>query len=141
MRRRRVQEGDQRPLRAGPWRLVDKPHARGLEHRQRAVNVIDGERHVVQPGAALLEEPGDWRTRGRGLEQFQLAFAGRQEMRAHLLARHLLDVRHLQAKAFPVERRSRLRVRYGDADMIEPDLHGVPLAGPSARARIPAAAV
>ncbi len=107
---RRMHERDQRPFGAGTRRLVDQPDAGRLQLGQRRVDVIDRERHVMQPGAALLEELRDRRLGRGGLEQFEQAFTGRQEVRAHLLAGDELVVRRPAARAVAVERGRRGRI-------------------------------
>ena len=76
VRTRRVDERDQRPVRTGPRRLVDQPHAAGLEHRQRGADVVHPKRDVVQAGAALPEEFRDRRIVGGRLEQLERGVPG-----------------------------------------------------------------
>src|SRR5688572_129216 len=59
MRRPRVDERDQRPVRARPRRLVDEPHAAGLELRQRGDEIVDPQGDVMQAGPAFGDELGD----------------------------------------------------------------------------------
>ena len=124
MRARRVDEGDQRVLGAGPRLLVDQPGAARLELRQRGVDVVHAQRDVVQARAALVGVLRDRRI-GRGrFEQFQLGLADRQEMRAHALRGDLFGRFDLEAERVAIERERRREILHRDADVIEDSLHG-----------------
>ena len=80
VRRRRVNERDQRAFGAGPRLLVDQPDAARAQVRERRLDVVDAQRDVMQAGAALLDELRDRRV-GRGrFEQLERRLAGVEEM-------------------------------------------------------------
>ena len=60
----RMNEGDQRVVRARPRLVVDQPDAAGLEPREHRRDVVDPERDVVQAGAALGHVLGNRRVLG-----------------------------------------------------------------------------
>ena len=137
VRRRGMNEGDQRAFGAGPRALVDQPGAARLQLRQRGGDVLDAEGDVVQPRAALLHERRDRRV-GRGrFEQLEAGFADRHEVRAHALRWHLFRRFDLQAERVAVERERGVEILHRDADVIEDGFHtstaGTPCPTPSAR--------
>ena len=123
VRRRRVDEGDERTFGAGSRLLVDQANAARLELRQRGADVIDPQGDVMEPGSALLDVPGDGRIGGGPLEQLERRVSDRHEMGAHALRRDVLDAFDLEAERVAVERQCRLDVSDGDADVIENRLH------------------
>ena len=123
MRRRRVDERDQRAFRARPRRLVDQPHALRLQLRQRRRDVVDAQRDVVDAGPALLDVLRDRRIGRRRFEQLERRLADRNEVRAHPLRRHLLGRLDLEPERVAIERQRRVEVLDRNADVIEPRLH------------------
>ena len=125
MRLGRVNEGHERALRTGPRRPVDQPDAPRREVRQRSVDVLHPQRHVVQPGPALVDERRNGRIAGRGLDQFQRRRSGVDKRRPHALGGDLLGRLEVQAQVFQEEGQRRGQVADGDADVIEDGSHGV----------------
>ena len=59
-----------------PGRLVDQPQSGCSAARKRPVEVVHGEAHVMDAGAALGHEFPDWRVFGLGFEEFHQRFPG-----------------------------------------------------------------
>ena len=96
---------------------------------QRGVDVVDAQRDVVQPGPALARGTSRSASPARSPRAAPASrLAGRQEVRAHLLRRHLLGVLDLEAERIAIERQRRREVLHRDADVIEPHLHDAALA-------------
>ena len=75
------------------------------------------------PGPRFSHERRDRRI-GRGrLEQLELRFPDRDEVRANALRGHLFGRFDLQAERVPVERERGLEILHRDADVIEDGLH------------------
>ena len=118
-----MHERDQRPFRSAARLLVDQARAAGLELRHRRLNVVDPQRDVMQPRAALVHVARD-RLVGRGrFEQLELRLADRDKMRADLLRGHLLRGFDLEAERVAVERERGSKVLHRDADVIENRSH------------------
>ena len=75
-----------------------------LQLRERGADVVDAQRDVVQPGAALLDVLRDRRLRRGRLEQLEARLADRDEVRAHALRRDLLGRLDLEAERVAIER-------------------------------------
>ena len=125
VRRRGMDERDRRAFRAWPRLFVDHPDAARPELGDRRVDVVDPQRDVVEAGTALVDVPRDRRLRRRRLEQLELRLPDRDEMRAHLLARHLLGGFDLEAERVTVERQRGGQIFHGDADVVEDSFHGL----------------
>jgi hypothetical protein len=78
---------------------------------------------MVQPRPALVHVTGDRRLRRGRLEQLEVRFADRDEMRAHRLAGDLLRRLDLEAEGIPVERQRGAQIFHRDADVIEDRSH------------------
>ena len=57
VRRRRVNERDQRPFGPRPGVLVDEPYTAHLEFGDNRLDVLDAERDVMQTRTTLLDKP------------------------------------------------------------------------------------
>src|SRR5712692_251835 len=86
--RGRTEKGDA-PGQPLARRLVDQGDTPRLEAREIALDIGRLEAHVMEPFAALGEEAGHPALRARGLEELDLAVAGRQQRRPHALVRDL----------------------------------------------------
>lgn len=73
-----MEERDTFPFGSDARRLVDETEAGSAAAVQHALEVIHGEADVVNPGAALRDEPADGRLGRIRLEQFDEGFAGRE---------------------------------------------------------------
>ena len=93
-----MQERDGHAFGALARGLVDQADALGFGVGQLLLDVLDGECHVVDADAALLDEPCDRRILRRRFEQFDLGLAQFEEGRAHLLVGHFLDRVTFQAQ-------------------------------------------
>ena len=71
-----MQEGDAFAFRAPPWLRVDHDDSGGTASLQGIVEVVDGEAKVVNSSAALLDELGDRRSGGGGLEHLDERVTG-----------------------------------------------------------------
>lgn len=71
-----MEEGDAVSPGAGPRGLVDRAEAVPPEAVQRLLDIRDPERHVVDSGAATLEEASHRGIRGPGLEELDRAHEG-----------------------------------------------------------------
>lgn len=58
--------------------FVNQPNAQSAAPTERAVEVVDGEAHVMDSLAALREELSDWRVGRLGLEQLDQRAAGNE---------------------------------------------------------------
>jgi len=105
------------------WLLVDQLRAARFQLRERRVDVLDTQRDVVQPGAALLDVLRDRRFGSGRLEQFEAGLADRHEMRAHVLRRDVLGRLDLEPERVAVERGRGRQILHRDADVIEDRLH------------------
>ena len=84
----------------------------------------------VTPPIHLTPVTRDRNTAAEWLQQFEGGGTGRDEMRAHGLARHVLARDHVQAERVAVERERAGEIGNRDADVIEVRLHivvGVPV--------------
>src|SRR5438445_6098312 len=93
-----MNEGDERAFRARARLLVDEARAAGFEVRDRGVDVVDAQRDVMQAWPALLDVSRDRRCGRRRLEQLELRFADRDEVRAHVLRDDVFGRLDLQAE-------------------------------------------
>ena len=125
VRRRGMDERDRRAFRAWPRMFVDQPDAARSEMVDCGADVVDPQRDVVEAGTALVDIPRDRRLRRRRLEQLELRLPNRDEMRANLLARHLLGGFDLEAERVTVERQRGGQIFHGDADVVEDSFHGL----------------
>jgi hypothetical protein len=109
----------------GAWTrlFVDQPDATCLQLRERGGNVVNPQRDVVQPGAALLDVLRDGRVGRGGLEKFQAGLAHRQKVSPHLLRGDLFRRLDDESQCVAVESKGGLNVLNGDADMIEYRFH------------------
>ena len=136
VRRRRMDERDQRVLRPGPRLGVDQADAARLELLERGANVLDPQRDVVEARTALLDVFRDRRVRRRRLEQFERRAADGNVARADALRDNLLRRPDLETERVAVERQRLLDVLHRDADVIEHGFHSVQrLAHETARPR------
>src|SRR2546427_5070106 len=67
----RVQERNPGAVGARAGRIVDGLDSRGAAALEHALEIGHLEAHVMEPGATLLEEPGDGVIRGARLEQLE----------------------------------------------------------------------
>src|SRR6266545_2568815 len=103
--------------------IVDQPRAPRLELRDRRIDVVHTKRDVMDARAALLDVLRDRRLGRCGLQQLELRFADRHEMRAHVLRRHVFGWLHVEPERVPVKRERRSEIFHGDADVVEDGLH------------------
>lgn len=71
-----MKKGDAFALCSDAGCLVDQPQSGCSAARKRPVEVVHGETHVMDPGAALGHKLPDWRVFGLGFEQFHQRFSG-----------------------------------------------------------------
>src|SRR5712691_9538680 len=100
-------------------RLVDEGSASRLEVGEHALDVGRLEANVMEPFAPLGEEPGHAALRVRGLEELDLAVAGREQRRAHALVRDLSLAQKRQPERIPPESIRPREVLDHDADRSE----------------------
>ena len=62
-------------FRSDAWGFVDQPESGCTASRERAVQIIDGEAHVMNARASFGDEFPDRRVRGLGFEQFNQRFS------------------------------------------------------------------
>ena len=122
---RGVDERDQRAFGAGPRLLVDEPRAARLQLRERGMDVVDAQRDVMEPGAALADVLRDRRVGRRRLEQLELRFPDGHEVRADALRRHFFRRLDLEAERVAIERQRGRQVLHRDPDVIQDGLHGL----------------
>jgi hypothetical protein len=125
VRGRRVDEGDDGALGARPRLLVDQADAARLQLRQRRADVVHPQRHVMQPGTALVGEPGDWRIGRRRFQQLQRGAAGGDEVRTHALRGDFLGADDVEAERVAVEGQRGVDVLHRNTDVIEDGFHGM----------------
>jgi hypothetical protein len=101
VRRRRMDEGHERPFRAGAGFLVDQPDAARPQVREGRFDIVDAERHMMHAGATLLDELRDWRIGGCRLEHLERRLSGVQECRADPLRPDLLAGLDVEDRARP----------------------------------------
>src|SRR6266545_4501374 len=65
-----MDEGDERSVSPRTRRLVNEPHAAGLELCQRSGNVLDAQRDVVDAWSPFRDVLRDWRVVRRRFQQF-----------------------------------------------------------------------
>ena len=119
MRRRRVDERDERAMRAGPRGLVDQANAPGFQAVERFLDVVHAKREMVEPRPSLFEELRNRRVRSRRLQELERRLACADEMRPHPLRHDVFGRVHREkTQRVAVERKRRLDVRDGDADMV-----------------------
>ena len=111
--------------RSAPGRglLVDQAHAAALQVRERGLDIVDAQGHVMHAGAALLEVFRDRGIGRRRLEEFQRRWAGRDEGGADLLRHHLFARLDVQPEHVPEERERRLQIADRDPDVIQHRFH------------------
>ena len=119
MRRRGVNEGDQRTSGARPRLLIDESYAARLQAIEHGAEVAHAQRDVVNTGPALLDVFRDGRVARRRLEQLDGRFADGNEMRADPLRRDLLGDLHVETERVPEEGERLIDVLNSDTDMIE----------------------
>jgi hypothetical protein len=83
------------------------------------MNVVDGQRDVMNPRSAFVDVFRDRGVRCRGFEQFQRRLAGWNEMRAHMLRRHFLGHLDVQTERIAIKRQGLLHILDRNADVIE----------------------
>lgn len=71
-----MQERDTLAFGAPPRLRIDHDDSGGTASPQGIVEVVDGEAKVMDPGAALLDELGDGRSGGGGLEHLDERVTG-----------------------------------------------------------------
>ena len=124
VRRRRMDERDERAFGARPRLLVDQPDAARLQLRERRRDVVDAQRDVMQAGPALLEVLRDRRIRRRRLEQLERRLRRRgmkcARTRCDATSSRRLD---LEPERVAIERQRRVEIADGDADVIEDGFH------------------
>ena len=114
-----MQEGDGQALGALAGGLVDQADALGLGVGELLLDVLAGQRHVVNADTAVFDELGDRGLLRRGLQQFDLGLPQHEERRADLLIGHLLDGVTLQSQyVFPIGNRL-VETLHGDAKMLD----------------------
>ena len=118
-----MDEGDRRAFSARSGLLVDHPHAPRLELRDGSLNIVDAQRDVVQARTALLDVLRNRRFGAGRLEQLELRFPNRHEVRPHVLTRHFLRRFNLQPQRIAIERERRGQILYSDADVIKSRSH------------------
>ena len=104
MRRRGVNERDERSFGARPGLFVDEAHALRFQMIERGTNVLDAKSDVVQAGPALVDVFRDRRIGRRGLEQLERRLTRRNEVRAHTLRRDVFGHLDVQAERIAIKR-------------------------------------
>ncbi len=115
-----VEEGDARAADADPRRLVDQPHAALAQQGERRVDLGHLVRDVVEPRAALGEEPADRRVVRERAQQLDVVLADVEQHRLDALLGHGLAVDDRHAVRPLVQRERGVEVRDGDADVVDP---------------------
>ena len=119
MRRRGMNEGDQRTIGARPRLLIDESHAARLQLFEHGTDVTDAQRDVVDTGPSLLDVFRDGRVARRRLEQLDGRFAHGNEMRADPLRRDILGDLHVETEGIPEKGERLIDVLNRDTDMVE----------------------
>ncbi len=119
----RVDERHARAFGPGSGLLVDEPNPTVLQLRQRAVDVLDAQRDVVQARAALLvylaiADSGDVASSSSSAAPPTGMKCARTRWRLDVL--HAFD---LEPERLAIEPQGRRQVGHGDADVIENRLH------------------
>jgi hypothetical protein len=123
MRGRRVNEGDQRALGTRARLLVDQADAARAQVRQRRLDVVDPQCHMVQAGAPLVDELRDRRVGRRRLEHLERRRPGIQERRADPLRPNLLAGLDVEAEHVLEERKGSRQIAYRDPDVVQDGFH------------------
>ena len=114
----RMDERDQRAVRAGPRRFVDQADAFFLQPGEDGADVVDAQGEVVNTGSPLGDVPGNRRVVGSRFEQLDGGLAGRDEVRAHALRRDLLGGLDLEPERVAIELQRLVQVPYGYSNVI-----------------------
>ena len=96
--RLRVREGDRQSFGALARGLVEQADALRFGISQLLLDILAGQRHVVDADAAVLDVLGDGRVLRSGFQQLDLGLAEHEEGRADLLVGNLLDGIAFQAQ-------------------------------------------
>src|SRR5262245_41132970 len=123
MRRRWVNERDERTFSAGSRLVVDQTHTPRFQLSEGGANVVDAQRDVVDAWTSPLQVLRNSRLGCRGLQQFERRLPCRDEVRAHVLRGHVFGWLDLQAQRIPIEGERLLDVLYRDTDVIEDRPH------------------
>jgi hypothetical protein len=115
----RMHEAEQRAAVAAVPVLGEGPHALAHDFGHRFVDAVDAIGHVVQSGAALLEELRNGGIGRRGREQLDARFAAGDHRRAHLLVGDVDDGAEVVAAQLAVRLDRRVEVGHGDADVVD----------------------
>src|SRR5438445_12203021 len=114
----RVHERDEPPAVAPSRLLVDHLEALRPQVRDRLPDVRHGERDVVHPLPALLDEPRDHPVRPHGLQELEAGAALHHERDPDALGLHGLRRAHREAHR-PIPGNRRVEARDRDPDVVE----------------------
>ena len=128
MRRRRMDERDERVVGARSRFGVNETDASGLELLERGANVLDAQRDVMETRGRASRCTSRSPNPARSPRAAPAWAANGNVTRADALREHLFRRFDLETERVPVERERGLDVLHGDADVIEHRLHA-----PSAR--------
>ena len=128
VRRGRMDERDQRAFGAFSGRLVDQSRAAGLQVGDSGSDVRHPQGDVVEARAALVDVLGNRRLRRRGLEQLELRFPHRHQVRADVLRRDLFGRFDLETERVAIKRERHRQILHRDTDVIENRFHRLELA-------------
>jgi hypothetical protein len=115
----RVDEGNHVAAAPEPRRFVDQRNAFRFQLGQRAFEIIDLVRDVMQAGAFPGEELADRRVRARCPEQLQVGLTDRKHRFLDALVLDALTVRHLDAPYVGVVLDRSLEIFYRDRDVFD----------------------
>lgn len=113
-----MEEGDHPAARSRTRLRVDWALPGGGGVGERAAEVGDFEREVVQPFAPRGQESREWTVLPDGLEQLEEDAAGVEERDADAFAREVFAIHDVRAEE-PERPRALLDAAHGDSDVVE----------------------